>query len=419
MALKTYAASVPPVSESIDSDDNRTESVVLLLESVGGATRVRPILLDQEKTFLCVAGPETPQPGPIVVHRTGLGWNLRARGADCRLNDIPVEDVWLYEGDRVTLSNQEFRVRAATVEELLGHLPSSVADANPTTDAVTEPSIAVAARERDLAEWEECLSACEADMQMRSMRLALSDSSALKDTPEVIDRRFLDELQKLRTDPSAFEADRQRLQDWLETLQNERSILQEERTKLISERAQLAERTRQATKAVAESSLPEAIAAKIAVECPPAAAPFARMAPSYDADPADETGPIGMEWHRPRRNLEQSRMRMNAFRVVANQSAGKALSRHFWKQNRSTVVLKMALVAMSFSLAAVLYWHHGAMESSTSALIWGSAAIGLITLSGVVHTWSELNRLNARFRPATDADRKTAEGDSPALLSGT
>ena len=110
-------------------------------------------------------------------------------------------------------------------------------------------------------------------------------------------------------------------------------------------------------------------------------------------------------------------MRLNSLRVVANHSARKALVRHFWVRQRSTVVLKVALVAMSFSLASVLYWNHGAVESSIGGLVWGLAAIGLITLSGLVHTWSEVSRLNSRFRPEPNDVRESPDVQSPSLLS--
>jgi len=55
------------------------------------------------------------------------------------------------------------------------------------------------------------------------------------------------------------------------------------------------------------------------------------------------------------------------------------------------------LVILSFSLAGLLYMNHGVSTNSFTALSWGAAAIGLITACNLVHTLTELNRLNTRF----------------------
>lgn len=410
MATKTCAVSASRTSESVARDDDRAQHV-LILEAVDAVRQDAPIVLDQTTTHFCISRSTDPSPGQIAVHRSGLGWNLRAHGADCRLNGIPVEDVWLYDGDRLTLSGVEFRVRPATTDELLGHLPQTGnSSADEGSARMTEQDIAVAACERDLAEWEECLSDCEADLQLRTMRGARTESPVTMPLFDVDDRSRLAELQELRTNPAAFDGDRQRMQAWLETLQNERAALQQEREKLAAERDRLAERSLRATDDTVDISLPATIAANISPARPRLAA-FTSL--------ENEPGPIGMEWHVPRRDLEKSRMRLNSLRVVANRSTRRALARHFWRKQRSVVALKVALVAMSFALAGVLYSHHGVMESSTSALIWGAAAIGLITLSGLAHTWTVVNRLNAGVRPPTIETREQAESESPALLSGT
>jgi hypothetical protein len=105
-------------------------------------------------------------------------------------------------------------------------------------------------------------------------------------------------------------------------------------------------------------------------------------------------------------------MRLNNLREVANQSARQALTRHFWSQHRSSLLLKVALTGMSFALAGVLYRHQGVLDVSTSTVAWGAAAIGLITLSGLVHTWNEVSRLNARFRPGGESATDESTSDS-------
>jgi hypothetical protein len=413
MAIRTCAASIPTVSVPAEREESLA-APVLVLEVVGAVEHEPPVLLDQTATHLCLTWSTNPSPGEVVVRRSALGWNLRAYGVDCRLNGIPVEDVWLYDGDRITVAKTEYRVRPATTEELLGHLPDASIERQ---SRLIERMVAVASRERDLAEWEECLSACEDDLQVRRMRTEHADSPADVTPPAFVDSAFLAELQELRTDRSTFDADRQRMQAWLETLQDERAVLERERTRLDADRALLADRAPRATPEAAPRSLSATIAEAISTERPPQSATVGIREASADGIfPEDESGPIGMEWHRPRRDLEASRLRMNSLRQIANHSARQTLARHFWKQQRSAVVLKAALVAMSFSLASVLYWHHGAMETSISALVWGAAAIGLITLSGLVHTWSEVNRLNARFSPSTADDTPEMVQASSATL---
>jgi hypothetical protein len=116
---------------------------------------------------------------------------------------------------------------------------------------------------------------------------------------------------------------------------------------------------------------------------------------------------------RPRQNAEEIRAGIQHLRSVANQSAHQALSRHFWKRHRSAVTLKIALLIMSFSLAAVLSLDHGVTRSPFTAVAWGAAAIGLITASNLVHTLTELNRLNARFQQ--EAFGRSAEADSTTI----
>lgn len=418
MAIKTCTATTPTSSAPAEREESLALPV-LVLEVVGAVEHEPPVLLDQAATHLCLTWSTNSSPGEVVVRRSALGWNLRAYGVDCRLNGIPVEDVWLYDGDRITVAKTEYCVRPATTEELLGHLPQADTEARDERQArLIERMVAVAARERDLAEWEECLSACEADLQLRRMRTEHVDSPVDVSPTPFVDSAFLAELQDLRTDPTTFDADRQRMQAWLETLQEERAVLEQERTRLDADRSLLVNRAPHATTEAAPRNLSATIAAAISTERPPQSAPpRIREASAAGVFPEDEAGPIGMEWHRPRRDLEASRLRMNSFRQIANHSTRRTLVRHFWKQQRSAVVLKAALVAMSFSLASVLYWHHGAMGTSISALVWGAAAIGLITLSGLVHTWSEVNRLNARFTPpTTDETPETVEASAPTLI---
>ena len=127
---------------------------------------------------------------------------------------------------------------------------------------------------------------------------------------------------------------------------------------------------------------------------PTAAPPASEQVPSAVEAPIEIPQPRA----RPRQNTQEIREGINQLRQVANQSAQQALSRYFWKRHRSAFTLKLMLVIMSFSLAAVLSMDHGVKTTSFSAVAWGAAAIGLITASNLVHTLTELGRLNARFQ---------------------
>ena len=274
---------------------------------------------------------------------------------------------------------------------------------------MTEGDIAVAACERDLAEWEECLSACEADLKMRAMQAGRHESPVAVSLFDVDDQSRLAELQELRTNPAAFEGDRQRLQTWLETLQKERAVLQQEREKLAAERERIAERTRQAMEDTVNMSLPATIAATISTGPPPR--------PAACEPSSNEPGPIGMEWHQPRRDLEKSRLRLNSLHVVANHSARKAIA----------PLLEAAAIddrAQSGPRRDVVRARRRDVLAPrcdgvvVQRIDLGAAAIGLITFSGLVHTWTEFSRLNAGARPRASEPRETAETESAGLLSG-
>lgn len=359
MSLKTCALTVTEKSHLNHAEDRRNQAV-LVLQPIPGTGQEPPVLLDRDVTELpnCVVTDRGA--AEIVVRRNQLGWNLQTHAGECRLNGSPVTEGWLSAGDRVAISGREYLVRTATVEELLGSLPQTAANSLVEGDErLSDQAIAVAARERDLAEWEECLSACEADLEMRTMRVGHERAPFSVTSVDDVDHTLLAEIQELRTNPRAFETDRRRMQDWLETLQRERSVLEQERARLDSARALL--------------------------ETDPS---------TGEAGPVSENhnGPIGMEWHEPQAQPAEVR-------------------------RRSTVLLKGALVAMSFALASVLYLNHGAMETPISALMWGSAAIGLITLSGLVHTWTEIHRLDARLSRTTHLDGYRESTDSPTLFS--
>jgi hypothetical protein len=133
----------------------------------------------------------------------------------------------------------------------------------------------------------------------------------------------------------------------------------------------------------------------------PASAPQTPSTPSVQATGESSVVVAAVELPpqrvRPRQNTQEIREGIHQLRMIANLSAHEALSKYFWKRHRSAFTLKLMLVILSFALAGALYVNHGVSTSSFTALAWGAAAIGLITACNLVHTLTELNRLNTRF----------------------
>lgn len=373
---------------------------VLMLDPLDSRGFEEPVVLDQITTYLRFSSAGAASSGQVVIERIDLGWRLRAKGSGCLLNDGPVGEAWLHEGDRLMMSNTEFRVRPATTEELLEYLPrlgqqpeSPHPGQQPESTApASDQDLGIAARERDLADWEQCLAECEADIQ--AQEATIGQRAAAR--PDLTAAWVLDELEGLRSDQAALDADRRRLEERMAELKRHRAILQAEREQLAADRATLARAQPAETGAA-----PARGAAPVAEE---AEAVISSLSATIAAEIAEDAPAAVPERRRPPQELMESRVRRNTLRQVVNQSTRRTLSRHFWKKHRSTVVLKMALVAMSFALAGVLYWNHGALGSPASTVAWGAAAIGLITISGLVHTLSEINRLNggARMEMAGD-----------------
>ncbi|HTI50651.1 MAG TPA: hypothetical protein VL475_06865 [Planctomycetaceae bacterium] len=400
---------------------------VLLLEAVGNQEPEPPILLDQPTTRVTVSTSSDRPTVQFAIHRNSEGWSLEVRGVDCWRNGQRVAQSPISEGDRIVVDNTEFRVRTATTGELLGHLPQF----GETTQRLADRELAIEARERDLAEWEKCLAECEADLRLREMAIEHRQSTPAEpwvgehaadtatEVPAVgadeANSDFLRELEQLRTDRVTFENDRQRLHQWLVALQKERAELKVELDRLSADRTALAPHETRLMPAAATaasaaisadelaSQLSEMLAAEAATECSSEPAELEELARA-------QTGHASDERISPRDEARETRVRLNHLRGIVNDSARQALKRHFWRHHRSAFVLKIALAAMSFALAGVLYSNHGITNSPMGAIAWGSAAIGLITLSGLFHTWTEVNRLNHRFRAPITSEPQDALG---------
>src|SRR5262245_43270701 len=98
-------------------------ALVLMLEPLATNRFEEPVVLDQLKTYLRISSSGELSSGEVVIERNHVGWRLHAKGSGCLLNGAPVGEAWLHEGDRLMISNTEFRVRPATTDELLEHLP--------------------------------------------------------------------------------------------------------------------------------------------------------------------------------------------------------------------------------------------------------------------------------------------------------
>jgi hypothetical protein len=99
---------------------------------------------------------------------------------------------------------------------------------------------------------------------------------------------------------------------------------------------------------------------------------------------------------RPKYDTEQARAGLGSLREVANKSARQALTQHFWKRYRSSLMVRVTLIVMSFALCAVLYFDHGLVDPLFSPLAWSAASIGVITFCGLVHTLHVAARLKTR-----------------------
>jgi hypothetical protein len=419
-----------PSSYSLPTLASRVGSVplgdgpILLMENLAAGEVEPPILLDQPTTHIAISRPGDRATAQFIIHRSAEGWNLEAREIDCRRNGEHVTESPLADGDRIVVANTEFQVRTATAAELLGHLPQI----GQPEQRVSDRALAIEARERDLAEWEQCLAECEADLRLREMAVEhwqtgepetrIDEPIGAGSTEDVslrdddADADFILELERLRTDRATFENDRQRLHQWLIALQKERAELKAEQERLSADRRRLnTDDGPQMPVTAARIAMPvdnlaprcsEPAAAHTGTDCRSRSVSVdedlanAADPPSHSAIEADERAPS-------REEVRETRQRLNTLRGIVNDSARQALKRQFWRHQRSALVLKIALAGMSFALAGVLYTNHGVTNSPIGAIAWGAAAIGLITLSGLFHTWSEVNRLNQRFRaPAAD-----------------
>jgi hypothetical protein len=150
----------------------RCERQIFLLEAADGSGVAHPILPDQPLALV-----EGLAEGIIrlaeadgaavrgIIRPTAWGATLESRGAGCRLDGLPVGDALLQGGDRLAVDGREFVIRRATVNDLLQCLPRA------KHRTVEERELALAARERDLAEWEKCLTDLQADLRNREKAL--------------------------------------------------------------------------------------------------------------------------------------------------------------------------------------------------------------------------------------------------------
>jgi hypothetical protein len=396
---------------------------ILLLENLAAGEIEPPILLDQPTTHIAISTSGDRTTVQFVIHRSTEGWNLEVHGVDCWRNGGHVSESPLVDGDRIVVANTEFRVRTATAAELLGHLPQI----DPPEQRIADRELAIETRERDLAEWEQCLAECEADLRLREMAVEhwqsdepetcfdgpVSAGSTEAPRDDDAETDFIVELDRLRTDRATFENDRQRLHQWLIALQKERAELKAEQDRLTADRTALdRDEGRQTPIAAARTGMPvdnrtSRFSEPADVGTGTESSSWSERADEELANPASLLPPNPAieadERTVSREEVRETRKRINTLRGIVNDSARQALKRQFWRHQRSALVLKIALAGMSFALAGVLYTNHGVTNSPIGAIAWGAAAIGLITLSGLFHTWSEVNRLNQRFRsPAAD-----------------
>lgn len=356
---------------------------VLVLETIGTRERDRLIVLDQLTTYISVSAGGGAESRRLAIRRSALGWKLEAPGAECRLNGAAIDESWLCIGDQLEVGDVRFRVRPMTQDELIERLPQF-------DDAAQDGA---------------------------TPRPERAPGAATTNGEEPI----VAELEALRTKKAEFDSRRKRLESWLNSLQQERFAATNPQTLRIAERTRPApiskrDDSRQEPPARAETALETASSAEtvvmslsemIAAELAPDRTERAqqRLAECAPVERPDDAPAVSVSFDRSVRRPATAEIRdnLNHFRKLANESARGALKRHFWQRHRPEIILKLALVGMSFALAGVLYVNHGTTGSSVSAMAWGAAAIGLITLSGLAHTWSEFNRMSAKCRSAVSS----------------
>jgi hypothetical protein len=377
---------------------SKAKAQILVLEPIGPRPGLTAILLDQPKQLIgwdVECSIQVPDAGVHSRHAVILRGQKRVviKAWDPRtwLNGLPVTESRLAEGDLLRVGPIEFRVRAATTDELLREIPEGrcIPGSSDRCDTGGNPALR---RSR--------LSAIRARIKERRVELAR-------------------DFERMHAERALLEAERAELQVERAKLETGRAALESGQAKFQAERNAVAT-TQLATVDAAVADYMERLLGRMRSRKDGSVVdeePFANhssqtpIGSENHVSPLTGTGvdlesPEGVRSRAPRRshNVEEIRADFGTLRKIANLSARAAVASHSSRKLReSSTAVTLPLAITSFVLAGALFLIGGSEARFYSQAL-GIVMLGFIALIEMANSSWKLKNLDTARTPAVNED---------------